>query len=539
MYIVKLTASGSLDTSFGSNGTLLLGGTSSDYAYSISQTSDGGYIVAGQSNDSSGAGSYDMYIVKLTASGELSGTCSSPSINDGPTTTGGVNTTNNGPTTINSVATVNNGPTTTNSVGTLNQQCSASSTNANQMVFNINNFGQVGIGASADLGYRLNVNGLATSNGWLTSSDKRFKKKIKTIDNSLDKLTRLEGVSYYYDTDKFANRGFDNHKHLGLVAQDVQKVFPELVYTDATGYKAVDYIGLISPIINSIKEQQSQIEAQNIKIQSNTLKTDQNINTLKELQASVDNNLLIINQTLVTINKEQTAIKKQIAENQENIEANTESLATLSENINSLTELTTTLTDTVTNHEKRIAKIEELLNINNSNDSNNDDDNNNNPQIPSFTNLPTVLESLADNLAILSENDSEEEDDNNPPKTIFSLSGDLILEKLKAQKVEAEEVEAKQVTTKVLAVVSQEKEDSENNDASTAGKGIIQSGEKSVFINTSAVEKKDKIFITPRVATNKNIAVTEIREGEGFLVEVPTNLSENEEAIKFDWLIVK
>jgi uncharacterized delta-60 repeat protein len=69
-YIIKLTSDGSLDTSFGSNGTRTIGGTGNDYARSVIQASDGGYIIAGWTN-SYGAGNYDMYIVKLTATGAL------------------------------------------------------------------------------------------------------------------------------------------------------------------------------------------------------------------------------------------------------------------------------------------------------------------------------------------------------------------------------------------------------------------------------------------------------------------------------------
>jgi uncharacterized delta-60 repeat protein len=72
MYIVKLTNAGNLDGSFGSGGTLTIGGTSDDYAYDITQTTDGGYIVAGYT-ESFGVGNRDMYIVKLTSTGNLDG----------------------------------------------------------------------------------------------------------------------------------------------------------------------------------------------------------------------------------------------------------------------------------------------------------------------------------------------------------------------------------------------------------------------------------------------------------------------------------
>ncbi|GEM_PF-835502 len=70
VYVVKFTSAGALDTSFGTGGTLTLGGAGDDSANSIVQTSEGGYIVAGYTN-SYGAGNYDLYIIKLTSAGAL------------------------------------------------------------------------------------------------------------------------------------------------------------------------------------------------------------------------------------------------------------------------------------------------------------------------------------------------------------------------------------------------------------------------------------------------------------------------------------
>ncbi|MEN8252554.1 MAG: delta-60 repeat domain-containing protein, partial [Patescibacteria group bacterium] len=71
MYIVKLTSGGALDTSFGDGGTRTVGGTGSDRAYSIVQTSDGGYVAAGSTESSFAEGDFDMYMAKLTSSGDL------------------------------------------------------------------------------------------------------------------------------------------------------------------------------------------------------------------------------------------------------------------------------------------------------------------------------------------------------------------------------------------------------------------------------------------------------------------------------------
>jgi hypothetical protein len=75
-------------------------------------------------------------------------------------------------------------------------------------------------------------------------------------------------------------------KKYGLIAQDLQKVYPDLVYEDQNGYLSVDYVGIIPLLIQSIKQQQSQIENLNQEIQI----LNSNNNKLKSAQGSDDIN---------------------------------------------------------------------------------------------------------------------------------------------------------------------------------------------------------------------------------------------------------
>jgi hypothetical protein len=54
---------------------------------------------------------------------------------------------------------------------------------------------------------------------------------------------------------------FTDKEQVGLIAQDVEKVFPQLVFEDDNGYKAVDYVKLIPLLIEALKSQQKEIEA--------------------------------------------------------------------------------------------------------------------------------------------------------------------------------------------------------------------------------------------------------------------------------------
>lgn len=119
--------------------------------------------------------------------------------------------------------------------------------------FTLNPFGGgITIGATAYTG-NLTVRNTTTSctigNGTGTtscSSDRRLKKDIKPLQNSLEKIIALQGVS-------FAWKKTGEHT-IGLIAQDVETQFPELVTTDEeTGMKGVAYPSLVAPLIESIK----------------------------------------------------------------------------------------------------------------------------------------------------------------------------------------------------------------------------------------------------------------------------------------------
>jgi hypothetical protein len=88
----------------------------------------------------------------------------------------------------------------------------------------------------------------------------RFKTNIAPIENALDKISALNGVSYDWRKDEFKDRGFEDSRQIGVIAQDVEKVLPELVKTDPQGYKAVSYEKLTAVLIEAVKEQQKMIE---------------------------------------------------------------------------------------------------------------------------------------------------------------------------------------------------------------------------------------------------------------------------------------
>jgi hypothetical protein len=120
--------------------------------------------------------------------------------------------------------------------------------------------GEVGIGTD-DPQHTLDVNGDIGSNGSVYhSSDQRWKKRVHPLSGSLEKVQRLQGVTFEWKRDEFPDRNFSDGEHIGLIAQEVEDVLPELVMIDSEGYKSVAYANLVAVLIEAVKEQQEQIE---------------------------------------------------------------------------------------------------------------------------------------------------------------------------------------------------------------------------------------------------------------------------------------
>jgi hypothetical protein len=103
------------------------------------------------------------------------------------------------------------------------------------------------------------ITGKFNSNGIAETSDKRFKKDIHGLTGALENLVKLNGVSYNWKVEEFPERNFADRTEIGVIAQELEKVYPELVSTDKNGYKSVQYSHLVPVLIEAIKEQQTTI----------------------------------------------------------------------------------------------------------------------------------------------------------------------------------------------------------------------------------------------------------------------------------------
>jgi hypothetical protein len=121
---------------------------------------------------------------------------------------------------------------------------------------------QMVTGMISDNGTVAEVKGTLVLSSVASVSDERFKKNIQPLQQSLDKVIKLTGVSYDWKTEEYSGMGFTTGRQIGLIAQEVEAVFPELVLTDDNSYKAVAYDKLVPVLIEAVKEQQESINQQ-------------------------------------------------------------------------------------------------------------------------------------------------------------------------------------------------------------------------------------------------------------------------------------
>ena len=124
-------------------------------------------------------------------------------------------------------------------------------------------------GAAGDVMEISAVNGDVVTLEWDTddnSSDRRFKREIRTLENALDSTLMLRGVRHDWRREEFSDRNFPTGESIGFIAQEVEAIFPELVETESDGYKKVEYAKVTALLVEAMRAQQEQIDRQNEEI---------------------------------------------------------------------------------------------------------------------------------------------------------------------------------------------------------------------------------------------------------------------------------
>lgn len=168
---------------------------------------------------------------------------------------------------------------------------------------------------------KLDVNGLTRTTTLVVTSDKNLKSDIKKFSNASEIVDKLNPVSY-----SWKNKEQDGRQHYGFLAQELEKVLPNLVITDDKGIQAINYIELIPLLTKSISEQNKRIS--DLENQLNTLmdeyknlaeccsqKNGVAVNSIDHLHQATPNpttGLCRISYTLVTKDKQAYILLKDI-----------------------------------------------------------------------------------------------------------------------------------------------------------------------------------------------------------------------------------
>ena len=163
-----------------------------------------------------------------------------------------------------------------------------------------NGVGEVVISGNGDI----NATGIITASNVSNTSDRRYKENIVGLESSLQNMLKLRGVSYYWK-----DKAKSSRRQIGLIAQEVEEVYPEFVHTDANGYKSVNYSAMVAVLIEAVKELENKVET--LEKENSTLSSE-NASLKTSLKTEMDAIHQRMNQmeTLLNIQSQQASAGK-------------------------------------------------------------------------------------------------------------------------------------------------------------------------------------------------------------------------------------
>lgn len=384
------------------------------------------------------------------------------------------------------------------------------------------------IGPSADNSYALGGTGrrfteVFATNGTINTSDVRLKENISEIEYGVDDLMKITPVSFTW------KGGDSSHSKLGLIAQEVQNIMPEVVHvgTDENNTLGVYYSDLIPVTIKAIQEQQLAINALN-KQNSDSVNKDMLLGSLEEGYALLDTKTGEMQKQVDEILAKIDAIDQNNIAISE-IPALTERVETVEQKVLALEDLTASLSAKLADRVLGVttasgsgtiatqeAQVTSLLVSGKTN----------------VNDLGVIGTVQAGNLFINLEGASDS-------ASINTLGVPLKLQSLGEQAIEimgGKVLISTDGTVTVEGTVETKELKAETITLTeSAGSGVIPAGKTEVTISTSAIKETGKVFITDTSGSFVQFAVVEKKAGESFTVRIQNPASED---VTFDWLVV-
>jgi Chaperone of endosialidase len=134
------------------------------------------------------------------------------------------------------------------------------------------------------------LSGNITATAFVNSSDIRYKKNIQALENPINNLLKINGVRYDWRVSEFPEKQFSEKNQIGFIAQELEKVYPEMVFTDEKGFKSVDYARLTPVLVEAVKDLVLKNEALKNQHEKSVSRLDELEKKMVKLEASLVKN---------------------------------------------------------------------------------------------------------------------------------------------------------------------------------------------------------------------------------------------------------
>lgn len=151
---------------------------------------------------------------------------------------------------------------------------------------------------------RLSVNGsVLAAGGQFVTSDSRLKTNIEELDNSLFKINQINGYSYSFIENNEYGLNLPQHAQIGVLAQEIQSIFPEAVVQTEEGFLSVNYDMLVPVLIESVQELSKELDELKTNNSSKLLSVAENRNTINSIYPNPTSSSLSFDLNLENVQK--------------------------------------------------------------------------------------------------------------------------------------------------------------------------------------------------------------------------------------------
>lgn len=361
------------------------------------------------------------------------------------------------------------------------------------------------------------------TNGTINTSDSRLKTNVASMEAGLAEIMKLRPVSYDW-TD-----GSNEQKKLGLIAQEVQQVLPQVVHVgnDKNKTLGISYSDVVPVLISGIQEQQSMIDTMTLAGQDTKSKTDALNSQISSLSSQTNTRISRIEAGMATMSAALASLQGADIRKVSSIEAGLASLEVRTASLETeVASLSAKLTDLVLGATTASgsgslatssAELDELT-------------------VAGNTNLNDLGVTGTINAGLL----NIEGLDAFGESAINTLGGPLKLQSLGINGVEmvggkvAINADGSMVVTGELTT-KKVKIDTTEETSATIGKGKVRAGETTAIIETTSITADSLVFVTATTKTGRTLSVTAQVTGESFTVELSGAETKD---ITFNWWIV-